>query len=65
MSVADLPRDQRFLQPNVICVGISPGPKEPSAEQMVNFMEPFKRDVCRLKDGVSHFVAVEFEVYSV
>ncbi|RXW19193.1 hypothetical protein EST38_g6659 [Candolleomyces aberdarensis] len=52
ISIADLPREQRFLQVNVMCVAITPGPKEPTAEQFGHVMEPIVRDACRLKRGV-------------
>lgn len=52
LSIADLPREQRYLQVNTICVAITPGPKEPTNEQMVHIMEPTVNDLARLKNGV-------------
>ncbi|KAF6762530.1 hypothetical protein DFP72DRAFT_987053 [Ephemerocybe angulata] len=54
IAIADLPWDQRFLQVNVICTGITHGPKELTTEQMVNVMEPVLHDMERLKNA--HFI---------
>ncbi|EAU86909.2 hypothetical protein CC1G_10800 [Coprinopsis cinerea okayama7 len=52
IAFADLPREERFRQLNVICIAITPGPKEPTTEQLNNVMEPVVRDALSLKSGV-------------
>lgn len=52
VSFADLPRDLRFLQVNAICPTITPGPTEPTTEQLNHCLEPIVRDVCKLKNGL-------------
>ncbi|EAU82786.2 hypothetical protein CC1G_10905 [Coprinopsis cinerea okayama7 len=52
ISIADLPRELRFLQRNVICTAITPGPNEPTTEQLNHVMELTVRDAMRLKQGV-------------
>ncbi|KAI0044241.1 hypothetical protein FA95DRAFT_1497378 [Auriscalpium vulgare] len=53
ISINDLPREQRYLQVNVICPLITLGPVEPTTEQLNNCLEPVARDVCELKRGVT------------
>ncbi|TEB20556.1 hypothetical protein FA13DRAFT_1644436 [Coprinellus micaceus] len=52
VSFNDLPREERFLQTNVICVAITPGPSEPTSKQLNNVMEPMMCDAAQLKNGV-------------
>ena len=51
IAINDLPRDQRFLQVNVIIPVITPGPSEPNTPQLNNCMEPMVREICELKNG--------------
>ncbi|KAG2757569.1 hypothetical protein P692DRAFT_20711205 [Suillus brevipes Sb2] len=51
-AINDLPRDQRFLQVNVICAAIMPGPKEPNIVQINHCLEPSTRELMELKNGV-------------
>ncbi|KAG1774897.1 hypothetical protein EV702DRAFT_1237500 [Suillus placidus] len=51
-AINDLPRDQRYLQVNVICAAIMPGPKEPNVQQINHCLEPSSREVMELKNGV-------------
>lgn len=51
ISINDLSRDVRFLQMWVICGGVTPGPTEPTTDQLVNVMEPTVREVTQLKEG--------------
>ncbi|KAG1888658.1 hypothetical protein F4604DRAFT_1877216 [Suillus subluteus] len=51
-TINDLPRDQRYLQVNVICAAIMPGPKEPNIQQINHCLEPLSREVMELKNGV-------------
>ncbi|KAG1734770.1 hypothetical protein EDD22DRAFT_852445 [Suillus occidentalis] len=39
-AINDLPQDQRYLQVNVICAAIMPGPKEPNVQQINHCLEP-------------------------
>ncbi|KAE9404137.1 hypothetical protein BT96DRAFT_955712 [Gymnopus androsaceus JB14] len=52
ISINDLSRDVRFLQMWVICGGVTPGPTEPTTDQLVNVMEPTVREVTQLKEGI-------------
>lgn len=51
LTINNLPCDERFLQINTICVAITPGPKEPTVEQLNNLLEPVQHDVQQLKQG--------------
>jgi len=51
ISIADLPREHRFLQVNVCCPLITPGPHEPTYEQIVNGLELVAKDIVELKSG--------------
>ena len=51
VSINDLPRRERFLQHNVICIGIMPGPKEPSLLQMNHCLEPLVNELVILQHG--------------
>ncbi|THU83343.1 hypothetical protein K435DRAFT_971601 [Dendrothele bispora CBS 962.96] len=71
VSIADLPRHHRFLQRNVICLMITPGPLEPTTEQLNHCTEPPVRELCALKEGIKMEMydendedIVEEEVYS-
>ncbi|KAK0229713.1 hypothetical protein EDD85DRAFT_956810 [Armillaria nabsnona] len=52
LSINDLKIDQHFLQINVICPSIMPGPKEPSPQQLNHCLEPSIKEMAILKDGV-------------
>ncbi|KAF5384761.1 hypothetical protein D9615_001059 [Tricholomella constricta] len=52
ISINDLPRDQRFLQINVICPCIMPGPSEPNAQQLNHILEPSTKELSMLQHGV-------------
>ncbi|THV04206.1 hypothetical protein K435DRAFT_649850 [Dendrothele bispora CBS 962.96] len=52
ISIADLPRQYRFMQPYIICLMITPGPNEPTNEQLNHCMEPMARELCALKNGI-------------
>ncbi|EIW77947.1 hypothetical protein CONPUDRAFT_61597 [Coniophora puteana RWD-64-598 SS2] len=60
-AINNLPRDQRFLQINVICASVMPGPKEPDVRQISHCMEPSAREVNMLRSGVSMDVYDEEE----
>lgn len=53
-AINDLPRDQRFLQVNVICAAIMPGPKEPNIQQINHCLEPSTRELMDLKNGMQY-----------
>ncbi|KZT25039.1 hypothetical protein NEOLEDRAFT_1156520 [Neolentinus lepideus HHB14362 ss-1] len=50
--INDLPIRERFLQRNIICACIMPGPKEPTALQLNHCLEPSTREISALKNGV-------------
>ncbi|KAM6493648.1 hypothetical protein JOM56_010009 [Amanita muscaria] len=52
IAINDLPREQRFLPINVICYTITPGPTEPTTEQLNHCMEPLIHDVVKLQKGI-------------
>ncbi|RDB30064.1 hypothetical protein Hypma_014106 [Hypsizygus marmoreus] len=52
LAINNLPRDQRYLQYNVICAAIMPGPREPTAEQLNNALEPMVKEFKQLKQGI-------------
>lgn len=50
MTILNLPRKQRYLQENVILIGIIPGPHEP---KMINsLLRPLVDELCKLWTGV-------------
>ncbi|KAG1749066.1 uncharacterized protein EDB91DRAFT_1244855 [Suillus paluster] len=51
-AINDLPRDQQFLQVNVICAAIMLGPKEPNIVQINHCLEPSTHELMELKNGV-------------
>ena len=51
LSILNLPRNERFLQQNIILVGVIPGPKEPSLT-MNSFLKPLVSDFLKLWQGV-------------
>ena len=51
MSVLNLPRKERYLQENVMLIGVIPGPKEPSLN-MNTFLEPLIDELHQLWKGV-------------
>ena len=50
LAVLNLPRQHRYLQENIILLGIIPGPKEP--KQMNSLLKPFVSEMLKLWDGV-------------
>ncbi|KAG1736440.1 uncharacterized protein EDB91DRAFT_1250062 [Suillus paluster] len=64
-AINDLPRNQRFLQVNVICAAIMPGPKEPNIQQINYCLEPSTRELMDLKNGVKMDVHGEEEAADV
>ncbi|KZT22551.1 hypothetical protein NEOLEDRAFT_1157685 [Neolentinus lepideus HHB14362 ss-1] len=50
--INDLPIREHFLQRNIICTCIMPGPKEPTALQLNHCLEPSTREISALKNGV-------------
>lgn len=53
ITINDLPRDHRFLQVNVICPCVMPGPGEPDAIQLNHVLEPLSSELIQLKSGVT------------
>ncbi|KAH9921364.1 hypothetical protein B0H21DRAFT_701660 [Amylocystis lapponica] len=51
VAINSLPRDQRYLQLNVICLAITPGPNEPNQQQLNHTLEPGLREMRQLHDG--------------
>ena len=51
VTVLNLPHNERFLQENVIILGVIPGPKEPS-KNINSFLRPFVTVLKDLWDGV-------------
>lgn len=51
IAVLNYPRELRYLQENILLMGIIPGPHEPSL-QMNAFIEPLVRDLLKLWKGV-------------
>ncbi|KZT18597.1 hypothetical protein NEOLEDRAFT_1159410 [Neolentinus lepideus HHB14362 ss-1] len=49
--INDLPIHERFLQRNMLCSCIMPGPKEPSAQQINHCMEPSTKEIAELQNG--------------
>ncbi|KAG0698529.1 hypothetical protein DFH29DRAFT_877950 [Suillus ampliporus] len=64
-AINDLPRNQRFLQVNVICAAIMPGPKEPNIQQINHCLEPSTRELMDLKNSVKMDVHGEEEAADV
>ncbi|EPQ59179.1 hypothetical protein GLOTRDRAFT_54945, partial [Gloeophyllum trabeum ATCC 11539] len=50
--INDLPIQERFVQRNMLCACIMPGPKEPTAQQLNHCMEPSTKEIAELKKGV-------------
>jgi hypothetical protein len=51
-AINDLPREERYLQRNVICICIAPGPTEPNQRQMEHCLEPATKELALLNKGV-------------
>ena len=51
LSILNLPRSERFLQHNVILVGIIPGPKEPK-KHINSFLAPLVKELLSLWKGI-------------
>lgn len=51
ITVLNLPRKQRYLQENIILLGIIPGPKEPPLN-LNSFLHPFVDELLKLWQGV-------------
>ncbi|KAG1731002.1 hypothetical protein EDB19DRAFT_2010037 [Suillus lakei] len=64
-AINDLPQDQQFLQVNIICAAIMPGPKEPNIVQINHCLEPSTRELMELKNGVKMDVYGEEELADV
>ncbi|KAF6764943.1 hypothetical protein DFP72DRAFT_986014 [Ephemerocybe angulata] len=52
VAINNLPREEWYLQANVICIAITPEPKEPTSKQLNNVLEPITVEACKLKNGV-------------
>ncbi|KAJ3508326.1 hypothetical protein NLJ89_g5817 [Agrocybe chaxingu] len=52
IAINDLPREHRFLQVNVICPCVMPGPGEPDADQLNHVLEPMAEELIQLKSGI-------------
>jgi hypothetical protein len=59
VTINDFPRDRRFLQVNTVCPLITPGPLEPTTEQLNHCLELPVSEICRLKNGEPGFLAVQ------
>lgn len=51
LSILNLPRRERFLQENIILVGVIPGPKEPSLH-INSFLKPLVKELKELWRGI-------------
>ena len=51
LSVMNFPREQRFLQENIILIGVIPGPKEPKS--LNPHLKPLVNDLLNLWKGMS------------
>ncbi|KAG1734538.1 hypothetical protein EDD22DRAFT_1011418 [Suillus occidentalis] len=60
-AINDLPRDQRFLQINVICGAVLPGPKEPNVQQINHCLEPSTKEMMLLQNGIKMDIIDEDE----
>jgi hypothetical protein len=63
-AINDLPREDRYLQVNVICTSALPGPKEPDQQQLNNCLEPGVKEMAQLKNGTLIFSAVARTLHS-
>jgi hypothetical protein len=59
-AINDLPREQRYLQVNVMCPAILPGPNEPTSDQMNHCLEPSVKEMILLKVRFGYFCALTF-----
>ncbi|EIE90275.1 hypothetical protein RO3G_14986 [Rhizopus delemar RA 99-880] len=60
LTIQNLARDERNLKKNVICVGLLPGPKEPSGAEINNYLSPLVDELSVLFDeGVLMDVLVD------
>ncbi|EIE87352.1 hypothetical protein RO3G_12063 [Rhizopus delemar RA 99-880] len=60
LTIQNLARDERNLKENVICVGLLPGPKEPSGAEINNYLSPLVDELFVLFDeGVLMDVLVD------
>ncbi|KAG1535078.1 hypothetical protein G6F49_013249 [Rhizopus delemar] len=60
LTIQNLARDERNLKENVICVGLLPGPKEPSGAEINNYLSPLVDELSVLFDeGVLMDVLVD------
>ena len=50
LSILNLPRQERYLQENIILVGVIPGPKEPSLH-INSFLKPLVTELINLWKG--------------
>ena len=57
MSILNLPRHERFLQENVLLVGVIPGPKEPPLH-INSFLKPLVDELKQLWTGVRLVILV-------
>ncbi|EIW80779.1 hypothetical protein CONPUDRAFT_57284, partial [Coniophora puteana RWD-64-598 SS2] len=62
IAINNLPREHRFLQSNVICASVMPGPKEPDVRQISHCMEPCTKEISILRNGIT--LCVKMAVYS-
>ncbi|EIW73721.1 hypothetical protein CONPUDRAFT_160802 [Coniophora puteana RWD-64-598 SS2] len=53
IAINNLPREHRFLQSNVICASVMPGPKEPDVRQISHCMEPCTKEISILRNGIT------------
>lgn len=51
LTVLNLPREVRYLQENVMVIGVIPGPKEPKLN-LNSFLKPFVSEMLSLWEGV-------------
>ena len=51
LSILNLPRKERYLQENIILLGVIPGPNEPPYN-INSFLQPFVHELCKLWQGV-------------
>ena len=51
LTILNLPREERYLQENIILMGVIPGPKEPSLT-MNGLLKPFVEEMLKLWNGV-------------
>jgi hypothetical protein len=53
IAINDLMRGVRYLQRNIICYTVLPGPNEPSLEQLNHVLEPLSVEIIALQHGIS------------